>query len=216
MPSFIHSGPRSLSSWVPGRVRGGSLGGIALSLPPLCPPTPILHRAPLPLPPPHRVPAPWSGSIPFQRGRPGGMSLSFPCGALGRGPHSARHGCEARRVCTRLRLAKSVHSQSPLLTTAPAPAPHPHAGRPAHTAPRCSGERRSGCLPRREAAGLQVLKILFEEEVLAGVPDRLPGCAPTCSTQGACSCAAASAWQAGLSRASRRKSGGFPRPSAGY
>lgn len=42
--------------------------------------------------------------------------------------------------------------------------------------------------------------------MLAGTPDRLPGCAPTCSTQGACSCAAASAWQAGPSRAFQRKS----------
>lgn len=43
----------------------------------------------------------------------------------------------------------------------------------AHSAPRCSGENCASCLPKRESAGLQVLNVLFGEEVLDGSPEFL-------------------------------------------
>lgn len=203
MHSFIHCGPpRSRTEGQPQLCVGRWEGPweALLSLPLLCHPTLILHRAPL------RLQVPYSHPHPCARVRLHPLPrtarrLVVLLSMRSLGPRPPFH-----RVCTRLHLVQSVHIQSPLLTTAPAPAPHPHAAASAHS-PSCSGERHAGCLPRREAAGLQVLKILFEEEVLAGAPDRLPGCAPTCSTQGglflrgcqrlagpALSCSAEEAW----------------------
>lgn len=82
-----------------------------------------------------------------------------------------------RRVCTSPFCEAYIQSflQPPTAVPAPTltPTPTGRAALSVHTAPRCSGENRSSCLPRRETAGLQVLNILFEEEVVGGSPESL-------------------------------------------
>lgn len=159
--SFIRSGPPgSRTEGQPQPTFVGHWEGpweASLSLPLLCRPTPILHHAPLrlqvPYSPPHPRPCAWVRLHPLPAWPAGRLSFYFQCGAVGRGPHSARHRCRgAPCLHTSPSCAERAHPVPTPNHSARSSSPPPR-GRRAHTAPLVLGRGARAVYPGGKLPG---------------------------------------------------------------